>query len=72
VAILTETFALTGGQNNNINTPPQKEDIQWKNFTTTLNLEYISTNTNLFRQGGYNYTSTNLNKWFIYQLTRQQ
>jgi hypothetical protein len=38
-------IALTGRQNNNNNTPPQEEDIQWKNFTTTLNLEYIPTNT---------------------------
>jgi hypothetical protein len=53
-------IALIGRQNNNINTPPQEEDIQWKNFTTTLNLEYIPTNTNFSRQGGYNYTSTSL------------
>jgi hypothetical protein len=53
-------IALTGRQNNNNNTPPQEEDIQWKNFTTTLNLEYIPTNTNITRQGGYNYTSTSL------------
>ena len=53
-------IALTGRQNNNNNTPPQEEDIQWKNFTTTLNLEYIPTNTNFSRQGGYNYTSTSL------------
>ena len=53
-------IALTGRQNNNNNTPPQEEDIQWKNFTTTLNLEYIPTNTNISRQGGYNYTSTSL------------
>ena len=53
-------IALTGRQNNNNYTPPQEEDIQWNNFTTTLNLEYIPTNTNLSRQGGYNYTSTSL------------
>ena len=62
--ILCEDFnrdiALTGRQNNNSNTPPQEEDIQWKNFTTNLNLEYILTNTNISRQGGYNYTSTSL------------
>ena len=33
---------------------------EWKNFTATLNLEYIPTNTNISRQGGYNYTSTSL------------
>jgi hypothetical protein len=53
-------IALTGRQNNNNHTPPQEDDIQWKNFTTTLNLEYIPTNTNFSRQGGYNYTSTSL------------
>jgi hypothetical protein len=53
-------IVLSGRQNNNINTSSQEEDIQWKNFTITLNLEYIQTNTNLSRQGGYNYTSTNL------------
>jgi endonuclease/exonuclease/phosphatase family metal-dependent hydrolase len=53
-------IALTRRQNNNNNTPPQEEDIQWKNFTTNLNLEYILTNINLSRQGGYNYTSTSL------------
>ena len=53
-------IALRGRQNNNINTPPQEEDYQWKNFTTSLNLEYIPTNTRISRQGGYNYTSTSL------------
>ena len=53
-------IALTGRQNNYNNTPPQEEDIQWKNFTTTLNLVYIPTNTYISRQGGYNYTSTSL------------
>ena len=54
-------IALKGRQNNNTNTPPpQEEDYQWKNFTTTLNLEYIPTNTNFSRQEGYNYTSTSL------------
>ena len=53
-------IALTGRQNNNSHTPPQEEDLQWKNFTSSLNLEYIPTNTTLSRQGGYNYTSTSL------------
>ena len=53
-------IALTGRLNNHNNTPPQAEDIQWKNFTTTLKLEYIPTNLNISRQGGYNYTSTSL------------
>ena len=58
--VFNRDIALTGRQNNNNNTPPQEEDIQWKNFTTTLNLEYIPTNTNIWRQRDYNYTSTSL------------
>ena len=53
-------IALRGRQNNNINTPPQEEDYQWKKFTASLNLEYIPTNTRISRQGGYKYTSTSL------------
>jgi hypothetical protein len=53
-------IALRGRQSNNITTPPQEEDYQWKNFTTSLHLEYIPTNTSISRQGGYNYTSTSL------------
>ena len=53
-------IALTGRKNYNNITLPQEEDIQWKNFTTTLNLEYIPTNSNISRQRGYNYTSTSL------------
>ena len=53
-------ISLRGRRNNNITTPPQDEDHQWNNFTTSLNLEYIPTNNNISRQGGYNYTSTSL------------
>jgi hypothetical protein len=53
-------IALRGRQSNNVTTPPQEEDYQWKNFTTSLHLEYIPTNTSISRQGGYNYTSTSL------------
>jgi hypothetical protein len=53
-------IALRGRQNNHTTTPPQEEDFQWKNFTTSLHLEYIPTNTSISRQGGYNYTSTSL------------
>ena len=53
-------IALIGRQNNNTNTPPQEEDIQWKKFTESLNFEYIPTNANFSRQGGYNYTSSSL------------
>ena len=40
--------------------PSQEEDYQWTNFTTSLNLDYIPTNTSISKQGGYNYTSTSL------------
>ena len=53
-------IALMGRQNNNTNSPPQEDNFQWNNFTTSLNLEYIPTNTSFSRQGGYNYTSTSL------------
>ena len=53
-------IALNGRQNNNTNTPPQEEDTQLKNFTTSPNFEYISTHTNFSRQVGYNYTSIGL------------
>ena len=53
-------IALIGRQNDNLNTPPQEEDIQWRTFTASLNLEYIPTNTTYSRQGGNNYTSTSL------------
>ena len=53
-------IALIGRQNDNLYTPPQVDDTQWKTFTTSLNLEYIPTNTSFSRQGGNNYTSTSL------------
>ena len=53
-------IAMIGRQNDNFNTPPQEEDFQWRIFTTSLNLEYVPTNTIFSRQGGNNYTSTNL------------
>ena len=53
-------ITLNGKKNYNINTSPQEEDIQWKYFINSLNLEYIPTNTTLSRQGGYNHTSTSL------------
>jgi len=53
-------IALIRRRNENSDTPPQEEDLQWKNFTNTLNLDYIPTNTTFSRQGGNNYASTNL------------
>ena len=51
-------IALIGRQNDSSSTPPQEEDIHWKTFTASLNLEYIPTNTTFSRQGGNNYKST--------------
>jgi hypothetical protein len=53
-------IALIDRQNDSSNTPPQEEDIHWKTFTASLNLEYIPTNTTFSRQGGNNYTSISL------------
>ena len=53
-------ITLIGRQNDNLNTPPQDIDIQWKTFTTSLNLKYISINITFSRQDGNNYTSTSL------------
>jgi hypothetical protein len=40
--------------------PPQQPDYQWRQFTQTLGLAYISTNTTYTRQRGQNYTHTSL------------
>jgi hypothetical protein len=37
-----------------------QQDLEWKQFTNSLHLQYISTDTNYSYQGGNNYTSTNL------------
>ena len=49
-------IALIGRQNGATNT----QDLDWKQFTNSLHLKYIPTNTNYSYQGGYNYTSTSL------------
>jgi hypothetical protein len=53
-------IALIGRQNGAINTAPTQQDLDWKQFTNSLHLKYIPTNTNYSYQGGYNYTSTSL------------
>jgi hypothetical protein len=53
-------IALIGKQNGAANTAPIQQDLDWKQFTNSLHLEYIPTNTNYSYQGGYNYTSTSL------------
>jgi exonuclease III len=53
-------IALIGRQNGNINTAPTQQDLDWKQFTNSLHLNYIPTNTNYSYQGGHNYNSTSL------------
>ena len=53
-------IALIGRQNENGNTPLQEEDILWRTSIENQTFTYIPTNTNYSRQGGHNYTSTNL------------
>jgi hypothetical protein len=53
-------IALIGRQNGAANTTPTQQDLDWKQFTNSLHLEYIPTNTNYSYQGGYNYTSISL------------
>jgi hypothetical protein len=53
-------IALIGRHNRTTNTTPTQQDLEWKQFTNSLHLKYIPTNTNYSYQGGYNYTSTSL------------
>jgi hypothetical protein len=53
-------IALIGRQNGATNTAPTQQDLDWKQFTNSLHLIHIPTNTNYSYQGGYNYTSTSL------------
>ena len=49
------------GHTENLNVhPPQQSDHQWRDFTQTLGLNYIPTNTHYTKQGGLNYTHTSL------------
>jgi exonuclease III len=53
-------IALIGKQHGTTITNPTQQDLEWKQFTNSLNLQYIPTNTNYSYQGGANYTSTSL------------
>jgi hypothetical protein len=53
-------IALIGRHNGTTNTAPTQQDLEWKQFTNSLHLKYIPTDTNYSYQGGYNYTSTSL------------
>jgi exonuclease III len=53
-------IALIGKQHGTTITNPTQQDLDWKQFTILLHLQYIPTNTNYSYQGGNNYTSTSL------------
>ena len=57
---LNKDIALIGKQNEHGTIPPQEEDFRWRMYTDNLLLSYIPTNTTYSRQGGLNYTNTNL------------
>jgi exonuclease III len=53
-------IALIGRQHNDTKTAPTHQDLEWRQFTNSLHLKYIPTNTNYSYQGGNDYTSTSL------------
>jgi hypothetical protein len=53
-------IALIGRQHNTIRTASTQQELDWKQFTNSLHLQYIHTDTNYSHQGGNNYTSTSL------------
>jgi exonuclease III len=53
-------IALIGRTQNSNTQPPQDPDYQWRNFTQTLGLTYIPTNTSYTLQGGFDYTHISL------------
>jgi exonuclease III len=54
-------IALIGKQHGTTNSAPTQQDLDWKQFTNSLHLQYIPTDTNYSYQGGY--TSR---KWEFY------
>jgi hypothetical protein len=53
-------IALIGKPHGTTMTNPTQQDLDWKQFTISLHLQYIPTDTNYSYQGGNNYTSTSL------------
>jgi hypothetical protein len=53
-------IALIGKQHGTTKTAHTQQDLEWKQFMNSLNLQYIHTDTNYSYQGGNNYTSTSL------------
>jgi exonuclease III len=63
-------IALIDKQHGTTKTNPTQQDLEWRQFTNSLHLQYIPTNTNYSYQGRNNYTSTNLIDGF-YTKTQQ-
>ena len=57
-------IALIGRQHGTTRTTPTQQDLDWKQFTNSLHLQYTPTNTDYSYQGGNNYTSTSLRDGF--------
>jgi hypothetical protein len=53
-------IALIVKQHGTTRTTPTHQDLEWKQFTNLLHLQYIPTDTNYSYQGGNNYTSSSL------------
>jgi hypothetical protein len=53
-------IALIGRQHGTTRTTPTQQDLEWKQFTNSLHLQYIPTDPDYSYQGGNNYTSTSL------------
>jgi exonuclease III len=53
-------IALIGKQTGTTKSAPSQQDLEWKQFTNSLHLQYIPTNTDYSYQGGNNYTTTSL------------
>jgi hypothetical protein len=53
-------IALIGKQTGTTKSAPSQQDLEWKQFTNSLHLQYIPTDTNYSYQGRNNYTSTSL------------
>jgi exonuclease III len=63
-------IALIGKQHGTTKSNPTQQDLEWRQFTNSLHLQYIPIDTNYSYQGGNNYTSTSLIDGF-YTKTQQ-
>jgi hypothetical protein len=53
-------IALIGKQTSTTKSAPSQQDLEWKQFANSLNLQYIPTDKDYSYQGGNNYTLTSL------------